>query len=244
MTAAIHIVAAAASHIGRVRRENQDSWSYSSEAGVFVVCDGMGGPAGGEVASRTAVEAFLEHLGAVPPTERTRASVAEAVASANRRVFSRAEMDPALEGMGTTLVALVGLGGPGLLVVHVGDSRCYLFRGGALQCLTVDHSFIAEQIRAGVLTEQEAARSPMRHVITRAIGTQPMVQPEIQAWEAEPGDVYILCSDGLTRELADAEIASVLAREAPISDRNQVLIEAALAAGGRDNITAMLVEVR
>ncbi len=211
---------------------------------MFAVCDGMGGAAGGEVASRTAVEAFVEHLGLLPEAQRTQGSVNEAVLSANRRVFSKAQHNPALDGMGTTLVALVGRGGRGLLLAHVGDSRCYRLRGGNLACLTVDHSFVAEQVRRGVLTEAEAARSPMRHVITRAIGTRDAVEPEIRELETEPGDMYLLCSDGLTRELPDEEMARLLAREAPLADRNQALLEAALEAGGRDNITAMLVEVR
>ena len=238
------MIAAAGSHVGRVRRENQDSWSYALEAGVFAVCDGMGGAAGGEIASRTAVEAFVEHLSLIPGAQRTRADALEAVISANRRVFSRARHEPRLDGMGTTLVALVGRGGRGLLLVHVGDSRCYRLRGGNFECLTADHSFVAEQVRLGVLTEAEAARSPMRHVITRAIGTRDAVEPEIRELEGEPGDLHLLCSDGLTRELPDEKIAELLAREAPLADRNQALLEAALKAGGRDNITAILVEVR
>ncbi len=204
----------------------------------------MGGPAGGEIASRTAGEAFFEHLGMIPKEQRTAKNVAAAVCSANRRVFARAAREPALEGMGTTLVALVERGAGGLLLLHVGDSRCYRIRGGKLECLTVDHSFVAEQLRMGVLTEEEAACSPLRHVITRAIGTRPSVEAEICEIEAERGDLYLLCSDGLTREIADAEIERILAREAPLADRSQALLDAALGAGGRDNITVVLVEVQ
>jgi hypothetical protein len=118
----------AASHVGRVRRKNQDAWSYSLAAGVFVVCDGIGGAAGGEVASRAAVDAFVEHLGAVPLAQRTTRAIVQAVCLANRRVLARAVAEPVLRGMGTTLVGLVACSSQGFAVVHVGDSRCYRWR--------------------------------------------------------------------------------------------------------------------
>lgn len=253
VTNAFQSAVAAASHVGRVRRENQDAWSYSLAAGVFVVCDGMGGAAGGAVASRAAVEAFLESLSGVPVAQRTSKTITQAVCLANRRVLARAVAEPLLQGMGTTLVGLVARGGDALAVVHVGDSRCYRWRaarpaeagaaGVLLQC-TDDHSLIAEQMRMGILTEEEAATAPMRHVITRAVGLQRSVEPAVRMLEAEVGDVFLLCSDGLTREVTDASIAAVLAGPGSLQERNDALVAAALEAGGRDNVTAMLVEIR
>ena len=249
MTVALHTVAAALSHAGRVRRTNQDAWSYSLEAGLFVVCDGMGGAAGGEVASRAAVEAFLEAFlepsDAVAGPERSVRGIAQAVGAANRRVHARAVHEPGLRGMGTTLVALVAgaRGKHEAAVAHVGDSRCYLWRRGTLRRCTEDHSLIAEQVRMGVLTEDEAARSPMRSVITRAVGTRRSVEPEIGMLAVEAGDVFLLCSDGLTRELPDAALAVLLGRDGSLEERNAALVDAALRAGGRDNVTAMLVQM-
>lgn len=244
MPVLLHIVVAAASHAGQVRHSNQDAWSYSLDTGVFVVCDGMGGAAGGEIASRAATEAFLEHLATLNEAQRTPEAIMQAVGAANRRVYGRAAQEPALHGMGTTLVGLVAHGEHEVAVVHVGDSRCYRWRGGELKRCTEDHSLMAEQLRMGVLTEEEAAQSPMRNVITRAVGTRPAVEPEIRMLPVEPGDVFLLCSDGLTRELGDAQIAEVLARKGQsLEEKNTALLQAALAAGGRDNITTLLLKM-
>lgn len=234
---------AALSHTGSVRRSNQDAWSYSVEAGVFVVCDGMGGAAGGEIASRTAAEAFLEHMEAISPELRTPRGVAKAVCAANRRVQARAAHDASLAGMGTTLIALAGCGDHEWRLVHVGDSRCYRWRAGTLSRETEDHSLVAEQLRMGVIDEEQAALSPMRNIITRSVGTRRSVDPEIQTLFAEPGDVLLLCSDGLTRELSDEGIAALLAGSLSLEERNAALLNAALGAGGRDNITSLLIEI-
>ncbi|WP_233581317.1 PP2C family serine/threonine-protein phosphatase [Acidipila sp. EB88] len=243
MSIALHPTATALTHVGQVRRTNQDAWSYSLEAGLFAVCDGMGGMAGGEIASQIAVEAFVEHLAPVPEAQRTARLVTQAVCAANRRVQARAAHERALQGMGTTLVALALCAANKAAIVHVGDSRCYRWRHGSLEACTEDHSLIAEQIRNGVLTEAQAALSPMRNVITRAVGTRRSVLPEVQMLLLEPGDVFLLCSDGLCRELPDAAIAGLLRGDAPLPERNRALVEAALAAGGRDNVTSMLVRI-
>ncbi len=224
-----------------MRRTNQDAWSYSLEAGLFVVCDGMGGAAGGEVASQAAVEAFVEQLSVVPEAQRTAKVLAQAVHAANKRVHTRASHEPGLQGMGTTLVALAARGDHAVSIVHVGDSRCYRWRSGELTRCTEDHSLIAEQVRMGVLTEEQAAESPMRNVITRAVGTKRTVEPEVGEFAVEAGDVFLLCSDGLTRELPDAAIGVLLGRGGSLEERNASLIEAALKAGGRDNITCVLI---
>jgi len=145
--------------------------------------------------------------------------------------------------MGTTLVALLWDSVDTLWLTHIGDSRCYRLRRGALQLLTEDHSLVEEQIRAGVLSRTQAAASPIRNIITRAIGSQPSVEPEIAAHASEPGDLYLLTSDGLTRELTDAQIAAILAHAAgpTLESACQALIDAANKSGGRDNITVLLV---
>ena len=242
-TLALHAVAV--SHVGLVRRTNEDAWSYSDGAGVFTVCDGMGGAAGGEVASHMAADAFLENVRVTPEEQRTSRSIAQAVSAANRLVHFRGNHDRTLRGMGTTLVAVVSRGRGRVAVAHVGDSRCYLFRAGELMRCTEDHSLVAEQLRMGVLTEDAAATAPLRHVITRSLGTRRTVEPEVRTLQAEPGDIFLLCSDGLTRELPDEAIAVVLRRAgSSLEARADALMQAALHGGGRDNVTCMLVAVQ
>lgn len=243
MPALFQTAVAALSHTGCLRRSNQDAWSYSVETGVFVVCDGMGGAAGGEIASRTAVDAFLDHMVAVPPAERTEKSLAQAVCAANRRVQARAAHEPALEGMGTTLVALVACGDREWKLVHVGDSRCYCRRAGRLSRETEDHSLVAEQLRMGVIDQKQAACSPMRNIITRSVGTRRSVEPEIQSLSVEPGDLLLLCTDGLFREVSDETISALLASPTSLDERNAALLAAALKGGGRDNVTTLLIEI-
>ncbi len=272
MTCAPNRVFAMLSHRGRVRRANQDACAALAEHGAFVVCDGMGGAAGGEVASHLATEVFLDCLAQPGSATQARARLAEAIRVANQTVYRQAQKSPSLHGMGTTLVALLweedtqrskdARASPTLWIAHVGDSRCYLFRSGCLQMLTRDHSLVEEQVHAGVLSRAQAAASPMRNIITRAIGTQPTVEPEIALHAAQPGDLYLLASDGLGRELDTGEIAQILARTAgpaalapgrrdtaapdlapqsALDSACQALIDAANAKGGHDNITVLLV---
>ena len=156
------------------------------------------------------------------------------------RVHARAETDATLRGMGTTLVALA-IGGDHALIGHVGDSRCYLFRSGRLSRKTLDHSLVDEQVRLGQLTQDEADHSPLRNVITRAIGTQVSVSADIGELDLRPGDILLLCSDGLTRELSDDRIAAILAEDGELDAVCSRLVQTAKAAGGHDNITAVLV---
>jgi serine/threonine protein phosphatase PrpC len=239
-TALVHYTAAAVTDLGRKRPGNEDAFGFSVEHGVFVVCDGMGGAAAGEIASSLAVDEMLRVLTsrdhAVPLSQAAEA----AVLAANEAIFSRSERNQNLSGMGTTLVGLL-VQDRHVLVLNIGDSRCYRLRKGALEQLTVDHSLVDEQVRLGRMTRPEALRSPLRNIITRALGTQIQVAPDIFEIEAEPGDLFMLCSDGLTRELPDSEIESLLAADLPMEDLCGHLVSAANKAGGHDNITCLLV---
>jgi protein phosphatase len=234
---------------GRVRRNNQDACAADAMHGIFVVCDGVGGAAGGEIASRLAAESFLSHL-----TQVTRSGssleldIHQAIDYANQRVHEQTESSPELRGMATTMVAL--LFNPaeesGICLANIGDSRAYRLRRGSLEQLTADHSVVEEQVRAGSMTREEADVSPIRNLITRAIGTTGGVQADVQCLTVEAGDLYLLTSDGLMRELSDAEILRMLVA-APVADNDALaalcrqLVDAANAKGGGDNITCLLV---
>ena len=245
------------SHTGRVRKGNEDTCAAS--AGAFVVCDGMGGAAAGEVASAMAAKVFLGALtpraGETPRTATPDVRLDAAIQDANEAVYARSRTSPDLHGMGTTLVALLlcslETGRPSLTLAHVGDSRAYLFRTGALAQLTQDHSLVEEQVRAGELTPAEAEVHPLRNIITRAVGSQPSVEPDLQHLAPLPGDVYLPASDGLTRELPDAAIAATLrravshsmGRKLNLNNLCQTLVDQANDAGGNDNITVLLLQI-
>ncbi|HTW44806.1 MAG TPA: Stp1/IreP family PP2C-type Ser/Thr phosphatase [Acidobacteriaceae bacterium] len=240
----ITLEAAALTHVGKVRTGNEDAYGQCLDAGVFAVCDGMGGAAAGEVASRIAVDTLIQRLCAVTTPEDRRQALEESIDAANRLVYAQASRDDALRGMGTTLVAVAIQSGHAL-IGHVGDSRCYLFRKGQLTRETNDHSLVDEQVRLGHMTQEDADRSPLRNVITRAIGTQRSVEAEIADLPLEPGDMLLLCTDGLTREVSEDRIARILrgsgAGTETVRDLCQQLIDAANAAGSHDNVTAILV---
>jgi PPM family protein phosphatase len=240
------VKAAARTSKGRVRSSNEDAFGLEAAHGIYVVCDGMGGAAGGEVASRLAVDVVLERMSADPGGESGRERLHEAIAEANRVVLERADREPGLSGMGTTLVALLlgaEAGSGPALVAHAGDSRCYRLRGGKLERMTQDHSLVDEQMRLGAMTAEEAARSPLRSVITRAVGTQASVTEDVTEMRVEAGDMFLLCTDGLTREVNEEEIARVLEAEADVEQAAQKLVDAANEAGGRDNVTAVVVGI-
>ena len=248
---------------GRVRRHNEDACAAAPLRNVFVVCDGMGGAAGGEIASHLAAETFVAQVsqsgvGITAQSSRIRSGLAAALQAANRAVYQQSRKTVHLAGRGTTLVGLVYAASPGsegkvqdsapaLWLVHVGDSRCYRWRKRNLERLTLDHSLVEEQVRAGQITAAQALESPMRNVITRAVGTEPSVEPEILGHCPHDGDVYLLASDGLTRELSDSEIASILCRmpaeltQPALHSACRQLVEAANERGGNDNITVLLV---
>ena len=245
-TALVHYSAAAATDRGRKRPSNEDAFAYSVEHGVYLVCDGMGGAAAGEIASSLAVDETLNHLsrriGSGVETGNLVHLAEEAIGIANDAIYKRAERNYKLSGMGTTLVGLI-VDERRVLVFNVGDSRCYLLRNSKIQQLTMDHSLVEEQVRLGRMTHSEALRSPLKNVITRALGTQSRVTPDVFEREAEPGDLFLLCSDGLTRELSDSQIESVLRSDLTLAVQCTKLVEAAMNAGGNDNITCLLVRV-
>jgi serine/threonine protein phosphatase PrpC len=222
------------SDTGRQRRANEDAYYVRSP--VFVVADGMGGAQAGEVASRLAAETFDSDLGSGPPEQVLR----EAFGLANRKIHEQAASDESVAGMGTTLTAaIVDAQRDEVAIGHVGDSRAYRLRGGKLERLTQDHSLVEELRRKGQLTEQQAEEHPQRSIITRALGPEAQVEPDIATVPAKPGDVFLICSDGLTTMLGEEGIASVLGSETDLSTAVRALIDGANEAGGRDNITAV-----
>jgi protein phosphatase len=239
-TALVHYTAAAATDRGRKRPSNEDAFGFSVEHGIFVVCDGMGGAAAGEIASSLAVDEVLGRLKSRDAAQEPQVAAEEAIRTANETIFSRSQRSASLSGMGTTLVGLLAQDRH-VWVVNVGDSRCYRLRKQQLEQITLDHSLVEEQVRLGRMTPAEALRSPLRNVITRALGTQCQITPDIFALEADPGDLFLLCTDGLTRELADHQIESFLVADLPLDDLCARLVHAARKAGGHDNITCVLV---
>jgi protein phosphatase len=243
-TAVVHYSAAAVSDRGRKRTSNEDAFGYSIEHGVFLVCDGMGGAAAGEIASSLAVDEVMRILTAREADEPLEAVIEQAISAANEAIYSRSQVNPRLNGMGTTLVALV-VEDRHIRVLNIGDSRCYRLRAERLEQITQDHSLVDEQVRLGRMTPAEALRSPLRNVITRALGTQSRVTTDIFELVAESGDMFLLCSDGLTRELSNQKIEALLSEGlptvSPLVNLCNRLVEAANHAGGGDNITCLLV---
>lgn len=240
--------------VGKKREHNEDSFLENEELGLFAVADGMGGHAGGGIASRLAVEVLERNIvarkaaGDGPfesnePLERSPLAevLRNAVEEANTSIFRHALRDPALAGMGTTLTALL-LHREHAFFGHVGDSRAYLIRDGVIDQITEDHSMVQEQVRAGLLTEDEARTSRFKNVITRSVGFEERVHVDVMAVASEPGDTFVLCSDGLTSFVEDSEIAEQVARW-PIPEVPEKLIDLANERGGEDNITVVVVRI-
>jgi serine/threonine protein phosphatase PrpC len=223
---------------GRQRNANEDS--LFTKPPLFVVADGMGGAQAGEVASKAAAESFAHELPAAPP-ERV---LEQTIEGANRTIHELARKDPGLAGMGTTITAaIVDLEAEEVAIGHVGDSRAYRLRGGHFEQLTRDHSLVEEMRRKGQLTDAQAEDHPQRSIITRALGPEPEVQVDLQTVPAQAGDVFLLCSDGLTTMLGDEQIAHVLSRATSLQAAVKALIDEANRAGGRDNITVVAFRV-
>src|SRR5438067_10219221 len=239
-------------HVGRQRQHNEDSFLVESDARLFLVADGIGGHAAGEIASKIAVESINEFIvhtkeddGTWPHAydeqyKRSTNRLMAAVRMANTRVLEAMRKDARLRGMGTTVVAALA-DDETMSVAHVGDSRVYLVRDGRISRLTNDHSWVFEQVQAGMLTEEEAEKHPLRNVITRALGGALQVSPDASEVAFRSGDVYLLCSDGLTGMVPEEEILRVVNDESADLERAcQELIDRANERGGLDNVTAVL----
>jgi serine/threonine protein phosphatase PrpC len=222
---------------GRQRRANEDS--LLARAPLFVVADGMGGAQAGEVASRIAVESFQGGLQDSSEPEQALASLAR---GANSRIHELSHSHAEQAGMGTTLTAIY-VGEREVFIAHVGDSRAYRLRDGELLRLTDDHSLVDELLRQGRLTPEEAVEHPQRSVITRALGPEGDVEVDTRSYEARGGDVYLLCSDGLTTMVPEDRLAAVLLAHEALRDAGEALIATANEAGGRDNITVVLARL-
>jgi len=231
------MISAARTHIGLVRKANEDSILCHEQEGLFAVADGMGGHKGGQTASRGAVSVLTEALKGRKP----QASRAEwAVQAANRRLFDMAEQDDELEGMGTT-VTLLWAAPEEMILAQVGDSRCYLFRDGKLEQMSHDHSLVEQLLSEGLITPEEAAHHPYRNVITRAVGTAMGVEVDISTFPRKAGDVWLLCSDGL-HSMVEKERMAELLKNDDLQAAAQALLDAALAAGGKDNVSLILLK--
>ncbi len=220
---------------GRQRRANEDA--YHARAPLFAVADGMGGAQAGEVASGTAVAALAGGLPEGSGSVEQR--LARAVQDANEQIHELSVADEERAGMGTTLTAAY-VGDADVTIVHVGDSRCYRWRDGELERLTTDHSLVEELVRQGRLSPEEAEEHPQRSIITRALGPEAVVQPDALTVPARAGDVFLLCSDGLTSMVAETGLAEALAGAESLRDAAAELVDRANEAGGRDNITVVL----
>ena len=249
-----HVDGAAHSHIGRVRRENQDAYGLFPDLGFYVVADGLGGHLAGEVASRMAVDTLRETLEALDDDDLTPVTDPQgstsiggrrlviAVEEANQRV-REASRDPSRSGMGSTVAALLFDDPHGVVAVcHVGDSRVFLVRGEHVEQLTEDHTVVQQWVREGRMAAEDAGASPHRHMITQALGTQDVVRPGLRLERPEPGDVFVLTSDGVHDLVPAAEIGQVVKESNGNLERACVrLIELANERGGRDNSTAVVV---
>jgi protein phosphatase len=244
----MRIDAAGLTDKGSVRENNEDAFLADTQAGVFLVADGMGGLEAGEVASRIAVETVAEHLLAAKEVnwqDKSRvleSLVAQAFEEANERILRFARQSPGSAGTGTTLVGLVRCGDQ-FVLANVGDSRAYLIKDQDIKQLTEDHSLVMARVRQGLITPEEAAHSPEKNVIYRALGMEPRLQVDTCVVQAAAGDVFLLCSDGLSDVLADHELLAPVSQSdgAPLSDICTRFISLALERKARDNVTVVLV---
>ncbi len=237
--------------VGLKRGHNEDNYLINEELNLFVVADGMGGHAGGEYASAIAVNTVEEIVTSMElngefsniedPVELTRHKLTHAIRLAGRRIFEKAREQPEYHGMGTTAVVLL-IDGSNAFIAHVGDSRLYLLRERRIEQITEDHSLIAEKIRHGLITREEAKNHRMRNVITRSLGYQEDVEVDLQVHAVRRGDVFLLCSDGLSGHVADEELEDHLARLGPQAAARR-LIGLACERGGEDNITVVIAAV-
>jgi len=247
------IQAAGKTDVGSVRANNEDNFGFDLERGIFVLCDGMGGAAAGEIASTLGVDTIVGYFRnpkQEPLSEETEPAGASlavralgyAIRSANRAIHQEASENQERTGMGTTVVA-VYFEGDAFIVGHVGDSRVYLIRSGNARQLTDDHSLVMEQVRRGLLTLDEAKTSRMQNLVTRALGAEQNVEPDLSTYPAASGDVLLLCSDGLCRFVPETKMVEVLSGNGNLQDCCDLLVQSAKEHGSDDNITCLLLRV-
>jgi len=249
---AARLAASGLSDIGRTRSHNEDNFLVDTELGLFVVADGMGGHQHGEVASRLAVDSIIQTIHRPQSRRRRNAErgedgadselLSEAVAGAHDYVLNAIQDDVSLLGMGTTVVAMLAREDEAI-IAHVGDSRAYRMENGHMELLTEDHTWVREQVSAGHLSERQAREHPLRNVVTQALGGTGEVAVDVKRERLRPGQLYLLCSDGLTSMLEDEEIEDVLTGEGTLDRMCRDLVQAANNRGGLDNITVVLIRV-
>lgn len=251
----MEIASGGVTNVGRIRANNEDCYRIVAARNLFVLSDGMGGEAHGEIASALAVETIVKHctapvdndatliFGDMPAawSEKTR-RLSTAVHLANKSIYDSAQQHPEQHGMGATVTA-AWINDSRVSLAHVGDSRAYLLRSGALQQLTSDHSLVAEQVRRGILTPAEAERSEMQSVLLRALGAHPEIEVDTEEHTIFGRDVLLLCSDGLTRMVTEPEIAGTLQAEPDPTKAAERLVELANDQGGADNVTVVVVRI-
>jgi protein phosphatase len=242
------------SDVGVIRSHNEDCFDIDPENQVFVVADGMGGHSHGEIASRIAVDAIRDFVTMTNDTDATLPfemdvslgrhgnRLRAAIRVAHDRVLKAIRQDASLHGMGTTVVGLL-LDGTSAAIAHVGDSRAYRLRDGKLELLTQDHTWVNEQVVAGFLSEEQARAHPLKNVVTRALGGEAEVDIDVREWPVQPGDLFLLCSDGLTTMLTDEEILSRLRVSGRLEEVCNRLVRDANSRGGYDNVSVVLVRV-
>ncbi|MGD8865977.1 MAG: Stp1/IreP family PP2C-type Ser/Thr phosphatase [Gemmatimonadales bacterium] len=234
--------------VGKVRPGNEDAFFADNERGVFIVADGMGGHVAGEVASQIVTETVgpgvCDAIGDGLRADQLKDRVLELIEEANQAILERAESEPEKRGMGTTLTLLALVSGAKYLIQQVGDSRGYLLRGGVLNQITRDHTVVQQQVDRGALTPEQARDHPLSHILTRALGTENNVEADSFHDTTKSGDIFLLCSDGLSGMLSDDVIEAILSTPTDdLQDVADALVDAANAAGGLDNVTAVVVKV-
>ena len=250
---ALAVEVAGKTDVGCVRTNNEDNFGFDSRHGIFVVCDGMGGQAAGEVASKMGVDILLDYFRHQPSSTARNSlngnsapsgaqSLANAIQVANKTIFQAGQEHNGRNGMGSTIVAAL-VHGNALAIAHVGDSRIYLVRQGTIQQLTQDHSLVMEQVRRGYITLEQAQQSEMQNIILRALGSEEAVEADIDDLVAMPGDVLLMASDGLTRYVPDEEILRIVQGGRGLEQACAGLVKAAKDGGGDDNITCLLVRM-
>ena len=246
---------AAKSDVGCVRTNNEDNFGYDLGAGIFAVCDGMGGQAAGEVASKLGIDVLLNYFRqaatsgeypqvgtAVDGLSPEATALFSAIRLANQTIYETGQQKEASAGMGSTIVAAL-IKGNALAIANVGDSRIYLIRQATIQQLTQDHSLVMEQVRRGYLTREQAQQSDLQNIILKALGSEESVDPDVEDLVVVPGDILLLCSDGLTKYVRDEEILRLVSSVDSLEQGCDSLIQTAKDRGGDDNITCMLLKV-